>query len=117
LLQRIEDFPGVVILATNLRANIDEAFSRRFQSMIYFPMPDAEQRLRLWRGMLAQPGRLASDVDLETLAERYELAGGAIVNVLRYAAIQARRQNREHISASDLRQGLAKELRKEGKTV
>lgn len=117
LLQRIEDFPGVVILATNLRANIDEAFSRRFQSMIYFPMPDAEQRLRLWRGMLAQPGRLAPDVDLEMLAERYELAGGAIVNVLRYAAIQARRQNREHISASDLRQGLAKELRKEGKTV
>lgn len=117
LLQRIEDFPGVVILATNLRGNLDEAFSRRFQSMIYFPMPDAEQRLRLWQTLLGDAERLASDVDLESIAERYELAGGAIVNVLRYAAIQARRQQRERIISADLRMGLAKELRKEGKTV
>ncbi len=47
LLQRVEDFPGTVIFATNLKGNIDQAFARRFQSLVYFPMPDAEQRLRL----------------------------------------------------------------------
>ena len=48
LLQRIEDFTGVVILASNLKSNIDEAFARRFQSIIYFPLPQVEERLRLW---------------------------------------------------------------------
>ena len=52
LLQRIEDFPGTVVLATNLKSNIDEAFSRRFQSIIYFPMPDQDLREELWRRML-----------------------------------------------------------------
>ena len=52
LLQRIEDFPGMIILATNLRSNIDEAFSRRFQSVIYFPMPTEELRAEIWRKML-----------------------------------------------------------------
>jgi hypothetical protein len=116
LLQRVEDFPGVVILASNLRGNLDEAFSRRFQSMVYFPMPDAEQRLRLWRGMLAQQ-HLAPDVRLQDIAERYELSGGSIANVIRHAALSAVRQGREQVRASELRTGLAKELRKEGKTL
>ncbi|MGH2645736.1 MAG: ATP-binding protein, partial [Chitinophagaceae bacterium] len=58
LLQRIEDFPGVVILATNLKANIDDAFSRRFQSMISFPVPGPEQRLRLWQQAFSEKSRL-----------------------------------------------------------
>jgi ATPase family associated with various cellular activities (AAA) len=116
LLQRVEDFPGTVILASNLRSNIDEAFARRFQSMIYFPLPDAEQRLRLWRGML-EPRRLAADVSLDEIAEHYELSGGAIANVLRYAALLALRRGSEQISAAELRQGLIKELRKEGRTL
>ncbi|MBV8659992.1 MAG: ATP-binding protein [Burkholderiales bacterium] len=117
LLQRVEDFPGVVILASNLRANIDEAFSRRFQSMIYFPMPDVNQRLRLWRGMLDRPERLAPDIDLHDLAEQHELSGGAMVNVLRFAALRAAQGNLPHITLAHLREGLAKELRKEGRTV
>lgn len=116
LLQRVEDFPGTVILASNLRSNIDEAFARRFQSMIYFPLPDAEQRLRLWRGMLA-PQRLSAEVKLDEIAERYELSGGAIANVLRYAALLALRRHSEQISAAELRHGLVKELRKEGRTL
>jgi len=117
LLQRVEDFPGVVILATNLRANMDEAFSRRFQSMVYFPMPDATQRLRLWQSMLGNTARIGPDVDLMQVAERHELAGGAIANVLRYAALQAVRGGRDALNAQDLRLALAKELRKEGKTL
>ncbi len=116
LLQRVEDFPGHVILASNLKGNIDEAFSRRFQSMVYFPMPDATQRLQLWRGVFGRGARLAADVSLERLAERYELSGGSIANAVRYAAISALRAGRDTMNAADLNQGVVKELRKEGRT-
>jgi AAA+ superfamily predicted ATPase len=117
LLQRIEDFSGVVILATNLKDNVDDAFARRFQSIVYFPMPDAEQRLRLWEGALSGRTRLLEDVDLALLADAYELSGGAITNVIRYGAISALQSGREAIAASDLVRGITKELRKEGKTI
>ena len=117
LLQRVEDFPGVVILATNLKDNIDEAFARRFQTVIYFPMPDAEQRERLWHGVLNGKARLAKDVKLAKLAEAYELSGGAITNVVRYGALRALQDKRDSISHDDLRRGIVKELRKEGKTI
>lgn len=117
LLQRVEDFPGTVILATNLKGNIDEAFARRFQSLVHFPMPDADQRRRLWEGMVRHTGRLADDVDLQVLADRHELSGGAIGNVVRAAAIAALRGGRPAMNAADLLGGIAKELRKEGRTV
>jgi hypothetical protein len=117
LLQRVEDFPGTVILASNLKGNIDEAFARRFQSIVYFPMPDAEQRLRLWHGLLSRPERVDADVDLPALAEAHELSGGAIANVVRHGAVTALRAGRTRITALDLRQGVARELRKEGRTV
>jgi AAA+ superfamily predicted ATPase len=117
LLQRVEDFPGVVILATNLKANIDPAFSRRFQSEVYFSMPDSEQRQRLWQGLFSEPSRLGSDVNFQTIAEKYELAGGALLNVARYAAIRAVKQGREYIVQADLIAGIGKELIKDGKTL
>jgi hypothetical protein len=117
LLQRVEDFPGVVILASNLKGNIDEAFARRFQTSVYFGMPDAEQRLQLWRGMFREPARLGPDVDLALLAEKYELSGGAITNVVRYAAIRATRMARQAVTQDDLVKGIAKELIKEGRTL
>jgi len=116
LLQRVEDFPGTVILATNLKANIDDAFARRFQSLVHFPMPDAEQRRLLWEGMVRHTGRLGDDVDLQGLAERHELSGGAIANVVRFGALGALQAGRERIEMADLRRGVAKELRKEGRT-
>jgi len=116
LLQRVEDFPGTVIMATNLKGKIDEAFAKRFQSLIHFPMPDAEQRLRLWEGMLRHTGRLAAEVDLRQVAEAHELSGGGIANVVRSAAISALRDGRERVTLADLRQGAVKELRKEGRT-
>jgi AAA+ superfamily predicted ATPase len=116
LLQRVEDFPGLVILATNLKANMDEAFARRFQSVVYFPMPDAELRLRLWKSVLGPHARVADDVDLARLARDHELSGGAITNVVRYAAINALHEGRDAIRMSDLVEGVRKELRKEGRT-
>ena len=117
LLQRVEDFPGLVILATNLRANIDEAFARRFQSVIYFPMPDAELRLRLWEGLVQSGCRLADGVDLHDVAEKYELSGGAILNVVRHGAIRAVHRGEDAIAHVDLVEGIRKELRKEGRTI
>jgi AAA+ superfamily predicted ATPase len=116
LLQRVEDFPGVVILASNLKANIDQAFARRFQNAIYFGMPDARQRLRLWQGMFRDARRLGPDVDLPALAERYELSGGAMTNVVRHAAISATRAGRDHVTQAELVEGIRKEMIKEGKT-
>ncbi len=116
LLQRVEDFPGIVILATNMKANIDDAFARRFQSLVHFPMPDAQQRRQLWEGTLRGTRRLADDVDLDRLAEDYELSGGAIANVVRYGAISALQSGRQKINTADLLKGITKELRKEGRT-
>ena len=116
LLQRIEDFPGVVILATNLRSHLDDAFARRFQSMIHFPMPDVDQRLRLWESNFqGQPYALAADIDLPRLARDHELAGGAIVNVLRYACLKAVVRTPSELRAGDLLDGIRKEMEKEGK--
>jgi hypothetical protein len=116
LLQRVEDFPGVVILATNLKSNIDEAFARRFQSMVYFPMPSAPERLLLWRQAFAGCV-LAPEVDFERIAQEYEISGGAIANVLRYACLMALRHAGGVVRLADLRHGIARELRKEGKVL
>ena len=112
LLQRIEDFPGTVILATNLRSNIDEAFSRRFQSVIYFPMPDEEHRAALWRNMLPQQW-LGEDAEgLIAMAARTELSGGSITNVVRRCAIMLIERSLNKISTEMLMDALADESEK-----
>ena len=116
LLQRIEDYPGVVILASNLRNNIDDAFARRFQSAICFAMPDADQRTILWQHVFQDPARVGPDVGFRALADAYELSGGAIANVARYAAVQAARSGRDTVCQHDLLMGITKELIKEGRT-
>lgn len=117
LLQRIEDFPGVVILATNLKANIDEAFSRRFQSMIYFSMPGPEQRLRLWQQAFPPHLQLEEKLNLEDIARKYEMAGGAIINISRYSCLMALKRGSNTLLYSDVVAGIRKEFGKEGKTV
>lgn len=117
LLQRVEDFPGVVILASNLKGNMDEAFARRFQSMVYFPMPGPEERLRLWRGAFSKKTPLESAVDLDALAREYEVTGGAIINVVRYASLMALRRGGKTILLQDIRQGIRREFRKDGKVI
>lgn len=117
LLQRIEDFPGTVILATNLKANMDEAFTRRFQSMIHFNMPGATQRLQLWQKAFEGVCPLAEDIDLPKLAQDHELAGGAIINVLRYCALSALSMGKKQVERDDLIQGIKREFRKDNLTV
>ncbi len=115
LLQRIEEFPGIVVLATNLKTNLDEAFARRFQSMIYFPMPRPEQRFQLWKK--AFEGCNLEEVDLWKIAQEYEMAGGAIINILRYCALLAAQRAGNLIYQEDIEYGIRKEFRKEGKTI
>lgn len=108
LLQRIEDFPGMVILATNLRSNIDEAFSRRFQSVIYFPMPTEELRAEIWRKMLkGWPEDV--DEDLITMAAKTELSGGSIANVVRRCALATVNQKNQSLDKLILKNVLQKE--------
>ncbi|MFI9611271.1 AAA family ATPase [Streptomyces sp. NPDC052023] len=78
LLQRMESFDGIAVLTTNLRANLDEAFTRRLDVVADFPVPDAGQRLALWDRCLGDRLPRAADLDLRFCADRFELAGGSI---------------------------------------
>lgn len=117
LLQRIEDYPGVVLLASNLKDNIDEAFARRFQSAIHFPMPDEIQRLQLWRNLFPARRGLSDDVDLPALAAEHVLSGGALLNVARHAVMWAERDGRQVVKQGDLLRAIRREHIKEGRTI
>ena len=106
LLQRVEDFPALVILSTNFKENLDKSFERRIQSIIYFPMPNYEERILLWEKALKKVSnprpesgdggtnetehytfRYADDVDIEAIAGKVEISGAAIDNVIRYCVL------------------------------
>jgi AAA+ superfamily predicted ATPase len=115
LLQRIEEFSGVVILASNIRANIDDAFLRRFQSVVHFPMPKATERARLWREAFPKRATVDPRLDFVRLGERHELSGGTIMNVARYSALRALSRGSTEICAEDVDDGIRRELLKEGR--
>lgn len=89
LLQRVDSHPGIVILATNLKANLDDAFARRLHFVIDFPEPDIDAREQIWSLSLPPQAPLATDVDFATLARRFEIPGGAIKNAVVGAAYLA----------------------------
>jgi len=89
LLQRMEAFTGITILTTNLDSGIDDAFKRRLAFRIAFPLPEAEERERLWQRMMPDAARLALDINFKQLAERFEMSGGYIRNAALRAAYLA----------------------------
>jgi SpoVK/Ycf46/Vps4 family AAA+-type ATPase len=89
LLQRMETFDGIAILATNLRANVDDAFARRLDMVVDFPTPDAELRRALWDRCLAPGVPRADDLDLDFCAQAFELSGGNIRSIAITAAYMA----------------------------
>ncbi len=89
LLQRMEGYAGAVILATNFRRNIDDAFVRRLDFVVDFPFPDVDDRRRIWRLLLPARAPLAPDIDLDFLAAQFKLSGGSIRNCSLSAAFQA----------------------------
>src|SRR6185503_7836390 len=94
LLQRVEEYSGVVILATNLRQNIDEAFMRRIQVIVEFPPPDAQLRFNIWRRSLTPSASDLAEADLRQIATRFNLSGGSIRNVAIESACRALVKNR-----------------------
>lgn len=117
LLQRVEGYNGLVILASNQRANIDEAFTRRFQSIVHFPMPGPAERHELWQRAFPPQITLAADVELSQIAARYELSGANILNVMHFCAVEALADGSNTVSRQRLEAAVMREFVKEGKIV
>jgi len=115
LLQRLESFDGVAVLTTNLRSNIDDAFTRRLDLVVDFPFPDQEQRLALWRHSL---GRVPTVEGLDPVrcAREFELSGGSVRSAVTTAAYLAAGRG-DGVTAADLLEGARREYRKAGRLV
>ena len=108
LLQRVEEYDGIAILSSNLKQNIDEAFTRRFHFVIEFPFPDRPAREEIWQRAFPRAAPLADDVDFSFLAERYKFTGGNIKNSILRAAFLGATQG-EEISMVHILRGVLRE--------
>ncbi|WP_443057073.1 ATP-binding protein [Streptomyces sp. NBC_00669] len=115
LLQRLESFDGIALLTTNLRANVDDAFTRRLDMVVDFPFPDPAQRLALWRHSLAHVP-CADDIEPDAVARQFELAGGSIRSAVVTAAYAAAGRGAP-VGTADLLAGAQREYRKAGRLV
>ncbi len=116
LLQRVEDFDGVVILASNFKSNFDDAFTRRFQSIIHFPLPKPSERLKIWKNAFSHKSIFHEALNFDFVAEKYEMSGGSIMNVVRYASLKAIERGDSIIYRDYVNEGIKREFQKEGKT-
>jgi SpoVK/Ycf46/Vps4 family AAA+-type ATPase len=114
LLQRMESFDGVAILTTNLRTNVDEAFTRRLDAIVDFPMPEEDDRRRLWIANLPPTLPREDGIDLDFLARQFRVSGGNIRNICVTAAYLAAAEGRT-VSMADLIRGTDREYRKLGR--
>ncbi len=113
LLSHIENFPSVVILATNLARTLDKALDRRIDLAIEFPMPDEAMRREIYRRTVPKQAPLAADVDFAVLARKYPLSGGSILNVVRQAMRSALKRGRRHrITMDDFLRAAERETNK-----
>jgi SpoVK/Ycf46/Vps4 family AAA+-type ATPase len=116
LLQRLEEYQGLAVLTTNLRGNIDEAFTRRLDCVLEFPLPEEAERLAIWQRALPDEAPRAADVDLPFLARKFKLAGGHIRNIALTAAYLAA-EEREAIGMKHMARATRREYQKLGKLV
>jgi ATP-dependent 26S proteasome regulatory subunit len=116
LLQRMEAYDGVTILATNLRANVDEAFTRRLQFAVDLPFPKEDDRLRIWKTLFPPKVPHDTDIDFGLLARRFRLAGGNIRNIIVSAAYLANADGGQ-VTMRHLLHGARRELQKMGRLV
>jgi len=114
LLQRMEEYEGIVILATNFRKNMDEAFTRRIRYIVEFPFPGEESRERIWEAHFPVEAPRSESIDYKFLARRFPVTGGNIKNIVLDAAFVAA-QNGGIIGMDHLMQGVRKEYEKIGK--
>ncbi len=116
LLQRIEDYSGIIIISTNLKENIDAAFLRRFNNIVEFPMPDTQQRNAIWQKILSELVDNQIDINSEEWDEiaKIELSGGAITNIINYVMLKSN-FTKTPINYSLVKLGIIRELRKENR--
>jgi len=114
LLQKMEDYDGISILATNYQQNLDEAFKRRIQYVVEFSIPDAGERLEMWNRVFPEACPVKEDVDLQFLADQFELTGSNIKNIAVNSAFLAAADGRE-IDMSHILRALQNEFQKSGK--
>jgi SpoVK/Ycf46/Vps4 family AAA+-type ATPase len=114
LLQRLEQFDGITVLASNLRANLDAAFNRRLDAIIAFPEPGVAERLRLWEAHLPPELPRAADLDLAFAATQFALSGGAIASATQSAAHEVARSGRP-LEDGMVARAVAAELEKAGR--
>lgn len=116
LLQKMEEYDGIVILATNYFQNFDEAFKRRIRFIIEFPLPDAERRLEIWQRVYPKETPVSSEVDFEYLASQFELSGSSIKNIAIAAAFKAAAAGTE-VEMSQILGCLREEMKKSGRNL
>lgn len=116
LLQRLDRYEGLVVLATNLRDQLDEAFTRRFQHVVHFPSPRPAERRRIWELVLGPPVRLDGPVDL-ALLESLELTGASIAAAVRSAALAVHHDGRDGLTMADLAHAVARQFQRESRLV
>ncbi len=114
LLQKMEDYEGIVILATNLRENMDEAFTRRLRFIVEFPFPDEASRRLIWKTHFPPEAPLSEAIDYELLARKFQIAGGNIKNIVLNAAFYAAEEG-EIILMEHILRGAKREFEKIGK--
>ena len=115
LLQRVESFSGLVVLSSNFKSNMDEAFIRRFNSIIKFPFPSSTMRERLWRSSFPAQVEFDADVDFSRIAATYKLAGGSINNAVHLTLLNTMREHTNKVSLESLLHAIKREVEKEGK--
>ena len=116
LLQKMEEYEGVTVLTTNLRQNLDEAFTRRIRFIVEFPFPEEEYRLQIWLGIFPNETPLAKGVDLKLMAQKFKLAGGHIRNIALTAAFLAAAEN-EYVEMKHLLKATKQEFQKMGRLI
>lgn len=116
LLQKMEEYPGITILASNFRQGMDLAFTRRMRFIVDFPFPEDEDRLRIWRSVWPKEVPLAADLDLAVMARQFRLSGGSIRNVALSAAFLAA-EDGQCVSMHHLMRAARRELHKMGRLV
>ena len=116
LLQRMEEYEGITILASNRARDLDEAFVRRFHFMIDFPMPDEAHRLKIWEGMFPREAERDMDLDIRLFAKEFEISGGEIKNIVLAAAYIAAGENRP-IRMADVQRAVRREFLKSGRVL
>jgi SpoVK/Ycf46/Vps4 family AAA+-type ATPase len=114
LLQRLEGYDGLVVLASNLRANLDPAFTRRFHHVVHFPRPAYDERRRLWELALSPPVTVAEPIDVDVLAG-LDLTGAGIAAIIRAAALAVHGDGRDVLTAGDILQATVGQFRREAR--